>query len=181
MNTNIEDDEYQPQEVHDRIIQDLIDQLLDPSDDFENPERKFDKYSLAPTTKFWEDPRFIHGQKKPMQPIKLKSASIKPKELPRADKELKPAYLVTEVKMMRLREDDIDLLGIYATKDKFTKITINGLPGLYHIATNKLKELVYEYLTESIVTADKIGDIFSVRARIDCQALGPYLYRIHKK
>jgi len=200
MEKNTKDEKYLPQYITDRIVKDLIDQLLKQPDEFETKKR-FDPYSLTSGNRFSESPHFIHGQKKLTEPTELKKAykepiKLKPTykepaelkhayksmiEFKGADRNPKTVFLTTKAEMMKFIPGDVSFLGIYDSQDEFTKLNIEGINADFYIGTEDIKRLIDTYLTEYSYVDHQNGFTILACAKIDCRILAPYLYRIYKK
>jgi len=116
----------------DKILSDEIDQLLkEPGEDKDGQKNEPDPYSLENPLKFNES-KFINGIKK----------------LPSASKETKPAYrksFISEVDVLKLVNEELDLVGIFSTKDNYIKVELPGMGGNYFIKKETLIDWTRRY------------------------------------
>jgi hypothetical protein len=142
----------------DKILSDEIDQLLkEPGEDKDGQKNEPDPYSLENPLKFNES-KFINGIKK----------------LPDASKETKPAYrksFISEVDVLKLVNEELDLVGIFSTKDNYIKVGLPGMEGNYFIKKETLINWASRYMNNSFFRYYKNGYCFVIMIKVPVDVL----------
>ena len=163
----------------DTIISLDIDKLLADSEYFGKDMPDF-KYELKPYSSdaFSESKnKFVHGVK---EPLEMKSAMIKTNPAykrkvsgqikPKEPKKLKSMF---ECPIMKLDTGKLTVTDLLDTVQKYVKVSMLDLPGIYYVPADEIRELINESIAERKLefTSNGSVDTLFVTIELDKQSL----------